>query len=111
MTSSTFDVAVCCSSDSERSLVRWRFVKQPRVLDGNDGLGGEILHQLDLLVGEGPHLLPINDDDANELVFLQHRDGHKCPRASRMLRSGLSGLERHVGDVSALLGFDQPIDG
>ena len=30
-----------------------QLVEQPRVLDGDDGLGGEVLHQLDLLVGEG----------------------------------------------------------
>ena len=36
MTRSTSAVAVCCSSD-------WReFVEQPRVLDGDDGLGGEV---------------------------------------------------------------------
>ena len=34
-----------------------QFVEQPRVLDGDDGLGGEVRDQLDLLVGEGSHLL------------------------------------------------------
>ena len=33
-----------------------QLVEQPRVLDGDDGLGSEVFHQLDLLVGEGPHL-------------------------------------------------------
>ena len=42
-----------------------QFVEQPRVLDGDDGLGGEVLHQLDLLVGERPHLLAIDDDGAD----------------------------------------------
>ena len=51
-----------------------QFVEQPRVLDGDDGLGGEVLHQLDLLVGERPHLLAIDADDANELVVLEHGD-------------------------------------
>ena len=32
-----------------------QFVQQPRVLDRDDGLSGEVLHQLDLLVGEWPH--------------------------------------------------------
>ena len=49
MTWSTSEVAVCCSSD-------WlQFVQQPRVLDGDDGLRREILHQLDLRVREWPH--------------------------------------------------------
>ena len=44
-----------------RGLLLQRFVvelvEQPRVLDGDDGLGGEVLDQLDLLVGERPDLL------------------------------------------------------
>ncbi len=46
MTLSTSAVAVCCCSDLAQ------LVEQPRVLDGDDGLRGEVLHQLDLLVGE-----------------------------------------------------------
>ena len=30
-----------------------QFVEQPRVLDGDNGLGGEVLDQRDLFVGEG----------------------------------------------------------
>ena len=52
MTLSTSDVAVCCSSDSPQ------FVEQPRVLDGDDGLGGEVLDQLDLLFGEWVNVRP-----------------------------------------------------
>ena len=33
------------------------FLEQPHVLDGDDRLVGEGLEQLDLLVGEGPHLV------------------------------------------------------
>ena len=46
MTRSTSEVAVCCSSDSRGSL------QEPRVLDGDDGLGGEILDEIDLLLRE-----------------------------------------------------------
>ena len=35
-------------------------VEQARVLDRDDRLGGEVLDQLDLLVGEWPHLLAID---------------------------------------------------
>jgi hypothetical protein len=31
-----------------------QLVKEPGVLDGNDGLRGEVLQQLDLLIGDGP---------------------------------------------------------
>ena len=50
-----------------------QFAEQPRVLDGDDGLRGEVLHQLDLFVGERPHLLAIDADRADEFVILQHR--------------------------------------
>ena len=60
MTLSTSAVAVCCS---ERFA---QLVEQPRVLDGDDGLGGEVLDQLDLLVGEGPNLLAIDNESANQ---------------------------------------------
>ena len=39
-----------------------QLVEQPRVLDGDDRLGGEVLHQFDLLVGEWPHLLAVDDN-------------------------------------------------
>ena len=43
-------------SDSVRSLVlRLNFIKQPHILDGDDGLVGEGLEQFDLLVGERLH--------------------------------------------------------
>ena len=36
--------------------------EQPRVLDGDDGLGGEVLHQFDLLVCEGTNFLAIDGE-------------------------------------------------
>jgi hypothetical protein len=36
-----------------------------RVLDGDHGLGSEVRDQFDLLVGEGPHLLAIDDNGAD----------------------------------------------
>ena len=62
----TSAVAVCCWRDFAQ------LVEQPRVLDGDDGLGSEVLHQLDLLFGERPHLLAINDDRPDQLVLLEH---------------------------------------
>ena len=65
MTLSTSLVAVCCSSDRCVGALA-QFIQQPRVLDGDDGLRGEILHQLDLLVGERAHLLAINTEGADQ---------------------------------------------
>ena len=75
MTLSTSAVAVCCC----RRFAQ--LVEQPRVLDGDDGLGGEIRDQLDLLVGERPHLLAVDGDRADQLVVLEHRHGENGARA------------------------------
>ena len=40
---STSDVAVCCSSNSSDRMCVVLGLKQPRVLDRDDGLGGEVL--------------------------------------------------------------------
>ena len=47
-----------------------QLVEQAGVLDGDDGLRGEILDQLDLLVGERPHLLAVDTNGADQLVSL-----------------------------------------
>ena len=74
MTLSTSAVAVCCCSRFAQ------FIEQSRVLDGDDGLGGKILDQLDLLVGERPHFLAVNNDRADQFVLLEHR--HPSTRSS-----------------------------
>ena len=55
-----------------------QLVEQARILDGDNGLRGEVLHQLDLLVGEWPHLLAVDDDRADQLVVLEHRHAQQC---------------------------------
>ena len=35
----------------------------------------KVVDQLDLLVGERPDLLAVDDDRADQLIFLEHRDG------------------------------------
>ena len=57
-----------------KSSVRAQFLEQPRVLDGDHRLLGEVAHQLDLLVGERPHFLTVNRDGADQFVFPEHRD-------------------------------------
>ena len=67
---STSAVAVCCCSNSLQ-IVR-AFVaplEQPDILDRDDGLIGEGLEQLDLLVGERAHLLAEDGDDADQLCL------------------------------------------
>src|SRR5262249_49325247 len=50
-----------------------QLVEQPRILDGDHRLRGEILHQCDLLVGERANLLTVDGDRADQLVLLEHR--------------------------------------
>src|SRR6266481_933418 len=39
-----------------------QLVKQAGILDGDDGLGGEVLDQIDLLIREWSRLLSVNHD-------------------------------------------------
>jgi hypothetical protein len=52
-----------------------KFSKQPRVLDGDDGLGGKSGHKLDLLFCKGPHFPTPNSGSARQSRVMQKRDG------------------------------------
>src|SRR5260370_34344251 len=87
-----------------------QFFEQPRVFNGNDRLGGEVLHQLDLLVGERTYLLAVNNNCANQFVFLEHRHCNKGPSACELdgndaqrLPLSVSGISLEVRDMSDLL--------
>ena len=87
-----------------------QFVEQPRVLDGDDGLGGEVLHQRDLLVGERPHLLAIDIEIADVFAVLEHRneEDSSCTRTLDHVNCGRIALfvrrvRRVVDDVDQLL--------
>src|SRR5262249_25313137 len=57
-----------------------QFVEQAGVLDRNDRLGGKILNQLDLLIGERAYLLTVDGDYADEVVLLEHGYLQNRPR-------------------------------
>src|SRR5262245_54923657 len=61
-----------------------QLAEQPRVLDGDHALGGKVLDQLDLLVGKGTHLLPVDRHRTEQFVFLQHRDDQLCASAAKI---------------------------
>ena len=64
MTSSTSDVAVWCSSDSLRSLVRWRSSLSNRAFSmAMTAWAAKFCDKLNLLVGEGTHFLTVDGDD------------------------------------------------
>ena len=54
-------------------------VEQAGILDGDDGLVGKVLDQLDLLVGKGPDFLPVYGERADQFVLFKHR--HQQTRA------------------------------
>ena len=58
-----------------------QLVEQPRVLDGDDGLYGKVLDQLDLLVGEWANLLSRDRECADQLVLSKQRHNQERPGA------------------------------
>src|SRR5262245_9863533 len=64
-----------------------QLVEQPGILDGDDRLLGKVLHQLDLLVGKRPHLLPIDSDGADQVIVLEHRRDHHGPSTPAVRKS------------------------
>src|SRR5262249_53518087 len=63
-------------ADRLRQFIRagTQFMKQPRVLDGDYRLRGEVPDQFNLLVGERTHFLAVDDNCADYIVVFQHRD-------------------------------------
>ena len=62
-----------CKHLGGRGLLLQRLARlgdQPRVLHRDDRLRREVLQQRDLLVGERPHLLAIDGDDAEQRLVL-----------------------------------------
>src|SRR6266550_6466037 len=70
-----------------------QLAKEPRILDGDNGLVGEVLNQLYLFVGERPYLLAINSDRANQFIVLKHWNAEHCPSTRELseLRAGIAG--------------------
>jgi hypothetical protein len=67
-------------SEIGRALAQ--FVEQPRVLDSDDRLCSEVLHQRDLLVAKSLRLLTVNVDSTGNLAFNEHWYGKVGPRAA-----------------------------
>src|SRR5262249_41218259 len=72
-------------------------VKEARVLDGDDGLCSEILHQRDLLVGERAYLPAIDGDNADQLVVLEHGVGEHRSVAAKFDGGDDKGIAFDVG--------------
>src|SRR6266403_5448814 len=90
-----------------------QFTEQPRVLDGDNGLPGEIAQQLDLLVGERADLLSIGRDHADEFSVLKHGDDGDRANSSYLDKRNDCGVTLQVSragteirDVDRLPGAD-----
>ena len=57
--------------------------KPPRVLNGDDSLGGKVREQGNLLFRERSHLLAVDSNDAYQLLFFKHRDVEHSPITAR----------------------------
>src|SRR5262249_2594327 len=76
------------------------------VLNGDDRLCGEILNQLDLLVGEWLHFGAIDGNSPEEVVFFHHRNDYHAPKPGSVYWHlprfifKISRLLAHIGDVN-----------
>ena len=102
MTFSTSEVAVCCSSNSERSSVRWRSSLSSRVFSiAITAWAAKFGHQLDLLVGERPHLLAVDRDHADRLAVLEQRNANDGPKPAIRGRHAITDVKSRSGLRSA----------
>src|SRR5262249_34468902 len=78
----------CCSLALQRvaQIVRSlaQFAKQAGVFDSDDGLGSEVLNQLDLLLIKGPHFLTKDRNRSNKHILLEHWHNKKRTAASKL---------------------------
>src|SRR5262249_46104042 len=77
-----------------------QLVEQAGVLDSDDGLVGEVLDQLDLLVAERADLQAVDNDYANELSLLEHRDPKHRAIAKKLDAGDYAGITLYIGLVS-----------
>src|SRR5262245_13391390 len=91
-----------------------QLVEQARVLDGDDGLAGKILDQLDLLVCKRVDFLAVYRDSAEQLLFLEHWDSKIGPSAGKfdqgndgIIALDIGLLSPEIGNVDYLLGSDE----
>src|SRR5262249_46539351 len=80
-----------------------QLVEQPGVLDGDNSLSGEVLNQLDLLVGERQNLLAVYADCSVGLAFLEHRNQQKSSSTCEFENWLAWTFRSEVDDVDRLL--------
>src|SRR5262245_56925133 len=82
------------------AFARLLSLKEARVLDGDHGLVGKGLHELNLLCREGPHLVVYAHDHADYDIVSEHWHGEEGAVPSRLSASPrILGVVQHVVDV------------
>src|SRR5262245_66022014 len=81
-----------------------QLVKQPHVLDRDDGLRCEVLYQGDLFLGERPDFLAVVHYGADQFVVLKHRHGDESSRAAKLGGWHWDGGSGRISRVVRLLG-------
>ena len=79
-------------------------LEQPHVLDRDRRLVGEGRDQLDLLVGERPHLVTRQGQNADRVALAQHRNAEDGAKAAQLLRLDkcVFRVRLHVGNMHDL---------
>ena len=90
MTLSTSAVAVCCCSNSAQ------LVEQSRIFDSDDGLGGEVRDELDLLIGKGTNFLAKQGERTDQFVLFQQWDSPKRPHTPSSTAATIDGSRRSM---------------
>ena len=87
-----------------------QLTKQARILDGDDGLGGEVLHQRDLLVGERVYFSATQHDHSDGFAFALERDCENGAKSARSLTLGESvfRIGFSIGNLDRLAGKQDP---
>ena len=82
-------------------VARLQFLEQADVLDGDDGLGGEGLEQLHLIVREGGDVRPRHGDRPDRVAFAEHRHGQDAPdtHGRHQTMKLVLGILTRVGDI------------
>src|SRR5262245_37909894 len=81
-----------------------QLVEQARILDGDDGLRSEVLHQLDLLVGERSNVLVEYPDPTHQPLVLDHRHDQQGADAAEVNPGDGQRIAIEIGSIGAIVG-------
>src|SRR5512139_2679407 len=79
-----------------------QFLEQSRILDGNDGLRGEVADELNLFISEWPHFLTVYADCSDQLAFLEHRYNQQGSSTCELDDRLVGSFRSDIGDMDDL---------